>query len=59
MIKSMVLALGFGILFDAFIVRMTIVPAVMTLMKNPAALLASRDFSRVRPPRGRLFITLS
>lgn len=31
-IKQMGLALAFGVLFDAFIVRMTIVPAVMTLM---------------------------
>ncbi|MBV6714444.1 MMPL family transporter [Paenibacillus chitinolyticus] len=36
MIKSMGLALAFGILFDAFIVRMTIVPAVMTLMGRSA-----------------------
>ncbi|MCE4050776.1 MMPL family transporter [Bacillus sp. Au-Bac7] len=31
-IKQMGLTLAFGVLFDAFIVRMTIVPAVMTLM---------------------------
>ncbi|WP_186578493.1 MMPL family transporter [Aquibacillus kalidii] len=31
-IKQMGLGLAFGVLFDAFIVRMTIVPAVMTLM---------------------------
>ncbi|MEK3659556.1 MMPL family transporter [Paenibacillus sp. FSL F4-0236] len=36
MIKSMGLALAFGILFDAFIVRLTIVPAVMTLMGSSA-----------------------
>lgn len=36
MIKSMGLALAFGILFDAFIVRLTIVPAVMTLMGRSA-----------------------
>ncbi|WP_255601741.1 MMPL family transporter [Lysinibacillus sp. K60] len=32
MIKSIGMALAFGVFFDAFIVRMTIVPAVMTLM---------------------------
>lgn len=31
-VKSMGLALAFGILFDAFVVRLMIVPAVMTLM---------------------------
>ncbi|MFJ5772451.1 MMPL family transporter [Psychrobacillus sp. NPDC093180] len=31
-IKQMGLALSFGVLFDAFVVRMTVVPAVMTLM---------------------------
>ncbi|MGG3283879.1 MMPL family transporter [Paenibacillus solani] len=36
MIKSMGLALAFGILFDAFVVRLTIVPAVMTLMGRSA-----------------------
>ncbi|MED2778085.1 MMPL family transporter [Bacillus thuringiensis] len=35
-IKSMGLALTFGVLFDAFIVRMTIVPAIMTLMGESA-----------------------
>lgn len=35
-IKQMGLALTFGVLFDAFIVRMAIVPAVMTLMGNAA-----------------------
>lgn len=35
-IKSMGFALTFGVLFDAFIVRMTIVPAVMSLMGNAA-----------------------
>lgn len=30
-IKSMGLALSFGILVDAFIVRMTLVPAIMTI----------------------------
>lgn len=34
MIKSMGLALAFGILVDAFLVRMTIVPALMTLMSR-------------------------
>ncbi|MDX6152700.1 MMPL family transporter [Marinococcus sp. PL1-022] len=33
-IKQMGLTLAFGVLFDAFIVRMMIVPAVMTLMGN-------------------------
>ncbi|MEK4670967.1 MMPL family transporter [Niallia sp. FSL R7-0271] len=35
-IKSMGFALTFGILFDAFVVRMAIVPAVMTLMGKAA-----------------------
>lgn len=35
-IKSMGFALTFGIIFDAFVVRMAIVPAVMTLMGNAA-----------------------
>lgn len=35
-IKSMGFALTFGILFDAFIVRMTIVPAIMALMGKTA-----------------------
>ncbi|SEO88515.1 MMPL family transporter [Paenibacillus sp. OV219] len=35
-IKSMGLALAFGVLFDAFIVRMTLVPAVMSLMGKSA-----------------------
>ncbi|WP_371748430.1 MMPL family transporter [Peribacillus frigoritolerans] len=35
-IKSMGFALTFGIVFDAFIVRMAIVPAVMTLMGKAA-----------------------
>ncbi|MFD1452659.1 MMPL family transporter [Oceanobacillus sojae] len=35
-IKSMGFALTFGIVFDAFIVRMAIVPAVMELMGNAA-----------------------
>lgn len=35
-IKSMGFALAFGILFDAFVVRMLIVPAVMTLMGKSA-----------------------
>jgi len=30
------MALAFGVLFDAFVVRMTIVPAVMTLMGKSA-----------------------
>ncbi|MGN7478584.1 MMPL family transporter [Solibacillus silvestris] len=36
MIKSIGMALAFGVFFDAFIVRMTIVPAVMTLMGKAA-----------------------
>lgn len=36
MIKVMGMALAFGVLFDAFVVRMTIVPAVMTLMGKSA-----------------------
>lgn len=35
-IKSMGFALTFGVLFDAFIVRMTIVPAIMILMGKTA-----------------------
>lgn len=36
MIKSMGLALTFGVLFDAFIVRLAIIPAVMKLMGHAA-----------------------
>nr|WP_082220398.1 MMPL family transporter [Domibacillus robiginosus] len=36
MIKVMGMALAFGVLFDAFVVRMTIVPAVMKLMGKSA-----------------------
>lgn len=36
MIKSIGMALAFGVFFDAFIVRMTIVPAVMSLMGKTA-----------------------
>ena len=36
MIKVMGMALAFGVLFDAFIVRMTIVPALMTLLGKSA-----------------------
>lgn len=36
MIKSVGMALAFGVLFDAFIVRLTIVPAVMTLLGEHA-----------------------
>ncbi len=32
MIKSMGLALTFGVLFDAFIVRLALIPAIMKLM---------------------------
>ncbi|KQY94374.1 hypothetical protein ASD24_02090 [Paenibacillus sp. Root52] len=35
-IKSMGLALAFGILIDAFIVRMTLVPAIMTILGRSA-----------------------
>ncbi|MEH7344755.1 MMPL family transporter [Bacillus sp. JJ1532] len=35
-IKSIGMALTFGVFFDAFVVRMTIVPAVMTLMGKSA-----------------------
>lgn len=35
-IKSMGLAMTFGVLFDAFIVRMTIIPSVMKLMGHAA-----------------------
>ncbi|MBT2281936.1 MMPL family transporter [Priestia megaterium] len=35
-IKSMGLALAFGVLFDAFVVRMTLVPAVMSLFGKAA-----------------------
>jgi len=40
-IKSMGFALTFGIIFDAFVVRMAIVPAVMTLMGKAAWYLPS------------------
>ena len=36
MIKSMGLALAFGVLFDAFVVRMAIVPAVMIILGKSA-----------------------
>lgn len=36
MIKVMGRALAFGVLFDAFVVRMTIMPAVMALMGKSA-----------------------
>lgn len=35
-VKSMGMALTFGVLFDAFVVRLTIVPAIMTLMGKSA-----------------------
>ncbi|MEK3850230.1 hypothetical protein BK143_17435 [Paenibacillus peoriae] len=35
-IKSMGLALAFGILIDAFVVRMTLVPAIMTILGKSA-----------------------
>ncbi|KMN45248.1 MMPL family transporter [Bacillus sp. LK2] len=35
-VKSIGMSLAFGVLFDAFVVRMTIVPAVMTLMGKAA-----------------------
>jgi membrane protein YdfJ len=34
--KSVAMSLAFGVFFDAFVVRMTIVPAVMTLMGKSA-----------------------
>ncbi len=40
-IKSIGFALAFGVLIDAFVVRMTIVPAVMTLLGNGAWYLPS------------------
>lgn len=36
MVKVMGMALAFGVLFDAFIVRMMIVPAVMILLGDAA-----------------------
>jgi membrane protein YdfJ len=36
MVKSIGLSLTFGVLFDAFVVRLTIVPAVMKLMGRAA-----------------------
>ncbi|MDI3089677.1 MMPL family transporter [Priestia megaterium] len=36
MVKSMGLVLAFGVLFDAFVVRMTLVPAVMSLLGKTA-----------------------
>lgn len=41
-IKSMGLAMAFGVLFDAFIVRMTIIPSVMKLMGHAAWYLPKR-----------------
>jgi len=35
-IKSMGFALTFGVLFDAFIIRMTLVPAIMFLLGDKA-----------------------
>ncbi|RIX52440.1 MMPL family transporter [Paenibacillus nanensis] len=48
MIKSMGLALAFGIFVDAFIVRMMIVPAIMTLMPR-AAWYFPRWLNRITP----------
>ncbi|WP_054023836.1 MMPL family transporter [Bacillus sp. FJAT-28004] len=48
MIKSMGLSLAFGILVDAFIVRMTIVPAAMMLM-NKAAWFYPKWLDRITP----------
>ena len=42
MIKSIGLSLAFGVLADAFIVRMTLVPAVMALLGRSAWLLPNR-----------------
>ncbi len=36
MVKAIGMSLAFGVLFDAFVVRLTIVPAVMTLMGKAA-----------------------
>lgn len=36
MVKAIGMSLAFGVLFDAFVVRLTIVPAVMTLMGKSA-----------------------
>ena len=47
-IKSIGFALAFGVLFDAFVVRMTIVPAVMTLLGERAWYLP-RWLDRVMP----------
>ena len=33
-IKSMGLAMAFGVLFDAFVIRMTLIPALMILLKK-------------------------
>lgn len=48
MIKAMGLALTFGVLVDAFLVRMTLVPAVMTLLGRSAWFLP-RSLDRVMP----------
>ena len=36
MVKSIGLSLAFGVLADAFVVRMTLVPAVMTMLGRSA-----------------------
>jgi RND superfamily putative drug exporter len=48
LVKSIGFALAFGVLVDAFIVRMTIVPAVMSLLGN-AAWWLPRWLARVLP----------
>ena len=47
-IKSMGFALAIGVAIDAFVVRMTIVPAVMSLLDN-AAWWLPRSLGRVLP----------
>jgi RND superfamily putative drug exporter len=47
-IKSIGLALAFGVLVDAFVVRLTLVPAVMALMGRSAWWLPAR-LDRVMP----------
>jgi RND superfamily putative drug exporter len=48
LIKSIGFALAFGVLLDAFVVRMTIVPAVMSLLDR-AAWWLPRGLDRILP----------
>jgi len=48
LVKSIGFALAFGVLVDAFVVRMTIVPAVMSLL-GPAAWWLPRRLERILP----------